>query len=231
MPTLSILQDFVSLFFPRICYGCNKGLMRHEKIICLSCQLHLPLARITGDSENRLCELFFGRVKIEAATALLLFHKGGMAQRLIHSLKYQSKKEVGYYLGQLIGNEIQKSPEFSQVDLVVPVPLHKTKEQKRGYNQSTIIGEGISAQTGISLCTNGLLRITPTQTQTRKSRFLRWKNVESVFHIPNPQLFENRNILLIDDVVTTGSTLEACTAKLLECKGAKVWIATAAMAS
>lgn len=231
MPVASLLEDLLSLFFPRTCYGCNSGLMRDERILCLSCIIHLPLARLSGIKENKLSELFWGRVTIEAATALLLFYKGGMTQKLIHSLKYKEKKEVGVYLGNMLGKEIRESPHFAGIDLIVPVPLHAKKQRKRGFNQSQIIGAGLSSETGIPLCTDVLIRITPTQTQTRKSRFLRWKNVESVFHITNPSVFENRNILLLDDVVTTGSTLESCAAKLLECKGARVWIATAALAS
>jgi len=193
--------------------------------------MHLPLARITNIKENKLSEYFYGRVHIEAATSLLLFHKGGSAQNLVHSLKYNGKKEIGHFLGNLMGKELIDSVHFSVIDVIVPVPLHKRKQQKRGFNQSGIFGEGISATTGLPICTNGLLRVIPTETQTRRSRFSRWKNVESVFHIPNQQLFENKNILLVDDVVTTGATLEACAAKLLECKGAKVWIATIALAS
>lgn len=231
MPAASLLEDLLSLFFPRTCYGCNSGLMRDERILCLSCMIHLPLARISGIKENRLSELFWGRVPIEAATALLLFYKGGMAQKLIHNLKYSEKKEIGMYLGSMLGREILESPHFAGIDVIVPVPLHAKRQRKRGFNQSQLIGEGLTSATGIPLCTDVLIRITPTQTQTRKSRFLRWKNVESVFHIANPSVFENRNILLLDDVVTTGSTLEACAAKLLECKGARVWIAAAALAS
>ncbi|MFW5687505.1 MAG: ComF family protein [Bacteroidota bacterium] len=176
-----------------------------------------------------MSQIFWGRVDIETAAALLYFQKGSKVQNLIHRFKYKGKREIGIYLGQILGHRLRDHPVWQPVDIIVPVPLHQKKQQKRGYNQSEVFGRGISSSFKKPVVINNLVRIIRTDTQTRKTRFKRWENVETVFHVKDPDSFRGANILLIDDVVTTGSTLEACAQKLKEIKGVRVWVATIAM--
>jgi ComF family protein len=229
MKPIGYLHDFFSLFFPRTCHACGETLISGETYICTFCQFHLPFTRFSKEKENKLTEIFWGRAPIETGAPLFYFQKGGKVQHLIHRFKYKGFREIGHFLGVLHGNDLRESPCYQGLNMVVPVPLHPAKVRKRGFNQSEIFGRGLAESLNIPLVTNGLLRIIPTSTQTRKTRFRRWENVESVFHIPDPKMFENKNILLVDDVVTTGSTLEACAHKLMEIDGTKVWLATIAI--
>jgi len=223
------MHNFFSLFFPRTCHSCGETLISGEECICTFCQFHLPFTHLSKDNENKLTEIFWGRVSIETGSPLFYFQKGGKVQHLIHRFKYKGFREIGHYLGVLHGNDLKKSLYYQGLNMVVPVPLHPAKVRKRGFNQSEIFGMGLAQSLDIPLVSDGLLRIIPTSTQTRKTRFRRWENVESVFHIPDPGVFENKNILLVDDVVTTGSTLEACAHKLLEINGTRIWLATIAI--
>lgn len=227
---LQWLHDFFSLFFPRGCNACGQALAKVEECICTSCHFQLPFTRFSNQKENKLTEVFWGRVPVETGSSLFYFQKGSKVQHLIHRFKYKGFREIGHYLGIIHGNELKQSEYYRDIDLVVPVPLHPKKIRKRGFNQSEIYGAGLAQSLGVELVRNGLQRIIPTGSQTRKTRFRRWENVESVFHIPDPGVFENKNILLVDDVLTTGSTIEACAQKLLEIKGTRLWVATLAIA-
>jgi len=229
--TFLLWNDFISLFFPVVCLSCGKSLFRNEDNICTHCLYHLPRTGFHLNNENAVAKIFWGRVNIEAAAAFLAFSKGGKVQQLIHQLKYKGQKEVGVSLGNWYGHDLHKTHVFSTVDLIVPVPLHEKKLRKRGYNQSAYFAEGLSASMHVPTDGHCLLRSSSSETQTKKSRFLRWKNVEHVFHIKNEQLLRHKHILLVDDVVTTGATLEACAQALLKVEGVKVSIATIAFAS
>ena len=224
------LKNFFSLFFPRICPACSKNLLSGESCLCSSCQAELPFARLTNLSDNAMTQLFWGRVRIETGAPLFYFSKGSKVQRLIHALKYRGYREIGPCLGRIHGHDLKRSPLYQGLDMVVPVPLHPRKEARRGYNQSALFGKGLAEILEIPLVENRLLRIVPTSSQTRKTRFRRWQNVESVFHIPDLSVFENKRILLADDVVTTGSTLEACCQKLMEARNARIFLAVIALA-
>lgn len=224
------LRDFFSLFFPRICPACSENLVAEGSCLCASCQAQLPFARLAGEKDNLMTQLFWGRVPIETGAPLFFFRKGSKVQHLIHAFKYKGYREIGPYLGRLHGHELKHSPLYQGLDMVVPVPLHIRKERRRGFNQSVLFARGLAESLEIPLVTNRLLRIVPTTSQTRKTRFKRWQNVKSVFHIPDLSVFENKRILLVDDVVTTGSTLEACCQKLLEARNVKLWLATIALA-
>jgi len=230
MPGQTFLYDFISLLFPRTCCACGEVLIRDEPIICHFCFLHLPFTRIASETENRVSEIFWGRVPIETGTALFYYEKGGKVQQLIHNFKYRGFKEAGWYLGSLLGAELRSSPIYKELHAVVPVPLHPFKMRQRGFNQSEEFGKGVADCLGIPQNTAGLLRVIPTGTQTRKTQFQRWENVESVFHVPDPSVFENKNILLVDDVITTGATMESCARLILESPGARVWLAAIALA-
>ena len=225
-----ILFYLTELLFPRLCVVCGDKLIEQEQWICLHCLHHIPRTNFHHNPENPVAQLFYGRVQIEAATSFFYFSKGSKYQTLLHNLKYKGMKELGEEIGKHFGIDLLQSPEFSSVDLICPVPLHPQKEKKRGYNQSWWIASGIAKQMQKEMSDNNLKRITATETQTRKSRFERFLNVEGIFDLSDPEAFSGKHILLIDDVVTTGSTLEACAVSILSKTNARVSIATLATA-
>lgn len=228
--TTSLFNDFISLFFPRLCAACETTLMKSEEVLCLECLHDLPLAVFNGTGDSPLDKIFWGRVKINKTFALFLFSKKGKVQHLIHQLKYKNRPDVGIYLGKMLANHLKKMYP-GEFDIVVPVPLHKDKEKKRGYNQSGMITRGIAEVLGISEGDANFVKITFTETQTRKARFARYENVKETFSVVNPEFFTGKHILLVDDVITTGATLESCASKLLEVPEVKVSIACLAFAS
>lgn len=223
------LKNFISLVYPHTCCACGKVLMADEQHICMYCRLLLPKTRFHRHRENQLTKIFWGRQSIETGTSLYYFYKGGKVQRLIHQFKYRGNISLGLYLGAMLGRDIASSAMYKGLDYVIPVPLHPKKKRKRGFNQSEVIARGVASSTSVPCCSELLIRKQETSTQTRKNRFNRWQNVSDVFETPNPDALIGKSILLIDDVITTGSTLEACTEKLLAIKGVKVWIATLAI--
>jgi ComF family protein len=227
---MSLIHDFISLIYPRICSSCGITLMRHEQVICSYCIYHLPKTNFHLMDDNPVYTLFWGRVNLSGAASFFYFNKGGKVQHMIHLLKYKGKREVGIRLGELYGAELQKSSVYKELDVVVPVPLHPRKKRKRGYNQSEMIARGIAAAMNIEMNTTCLIRESFTQTQTRKARYKRWENVKDVFKIVHPEKLEGKKILLVDDVITTGATLEACASWLSELPGAKVYVASLACA-
>jgi ComF family protein len=221
------LKDFIGLFFPRICLVCGNNLLNREELVCLQCLHELPRTNFHMEERNPVAELFYGRVQLEAATAFFFFNKGSKYQKLIHSLKYKGMKEIGILMGTHFAIDLEKSPLFSAIDIICPVPLHPKKEKKRGYNQSECIARGMAGRMGKSLSTGNLMRRVYTDSQTRKGRYERWENVEGIFDLSRPKEFEDKHILLVDDVVTTGSTLEACANAILSAtRNTKVSIAT-----
>lgn len=225
----NIIKDLVNIFYPKICAACAETLMKNENILCTKCRYELPRTNFHTDQENEVARIFWGRVHIEYATAYFLFQKGGRVQKLMHKLKYRGEKEVGIELGRIIGRELRLTP-FNQIDLIVPVPLHKSKKYKRGYNQSELIAEGIGEAMNKPVNTSTLYRNVANPTQTRKHRYDRWTNVEDIFIIKDTEALRNKHILLIDDIITTGATLEACASALLKAPEAKVSIVAVAKA-
>ena len=229
MATLNTyLHDFLSLFIPEICTTCGDKLVISEKYICLKCLYDLPRTNFHKEDNNPVELLFWGRAKIEKATSWFYFRKGSRYQSLMHFLKYKGLKELGEVLGESFASEVNKSNYFKEIDVIVPVPLHKKKKKKRGYNQSEWIAKGMAKILNVPVSSENLVRMKYTNTQTRKSRFERWENVEDIFQVLEPGSLEGQHILLVDDVVTTGSTLEACAFSLLKHKNIKVSIATLA---
>jgi ComF family protein len=229
MPS-SLLSDFFSLFFPEGCHACQAPLHKQEIALCTSCSYFLPQTGYHLLPVNPVIQMFWGRVNVEAAAAYYHFHKGGKVQNMIHRLKYGGHQEIGLEIGKRYGANLKQSVLFKDCSLIVPVPLHVRKLKKRGFNQSELFGEGLSESMGLELRLNCLERESVSGTQTRQSRYSRWKNVETVFRLNNPALIEGQHVLLVDDVVTTGATLEACVRALLEARGVKVSIATMAAA-
>ncbi len=196
--------------------------------MCSHCLVGLPKTGFHHYRENQLTKIFWGRISLETGTALYYYQKGSRVKALIQNVKYRGNRALGHCLGSLLGQELRSSSLYSGLDCIIPVPLHPAKERSRGFNQSAVVAGGISGILAIP-CSEGLLiRRHETSTQTRKSRFGRWENVSSVFQTPDPEALRHKKILLVDDVVTTGSTLEACAQQLLNIDGVKVWVATVA---
>lgn len=225
-----ILQDFVSLFYPRYCYACDQGLAKGEETVCSACRLALPRTNYHLDADNALYRRLQGRIPIRFAVAFLLFRKRGKVQRLLHRLKYNNHPEIGSTLGEVYGEELRQHYYDQKIDVIIPVPLHPTRKKKRGYNQSEEFGKGLSKSLGKPCASEILIRTTVTETQTRKTKLKRWLNVKEVFHVAKPGALQHRNVLLIDDVITTGATIEACATMLLEAGCASISIASIAYA-
>lgn len=224
------IYDLAELFFPTLCITCSDRLISQEKFLCMNCWHDLPVTNFHLNRDNKVAQLFWGRVEIENATSFFSYKKGSRYQQLIHFVKYKGLKELGFETGRKFGFALLNSEDFRNVDFIVPVPLHPKKQKKRGFNQSDWIARGIADTLQKPISTDNLFREIFTSTQTRKNRFERWQNVEGIFGLKNPENFTDKHILLIDDVVTTGSTLEACAFQILKQGDTKVSIATLAFA-
>ena len=220
----TIFHNFLNLFFPELCVVCNSRLSEGEEYICTDCLLLLPKTNFHLQSDNRLEEFFAGRIPYERIAAYAYFIKGGSIQHIIHELKYNRNPKIGQFIGKLCGEQIRGSDFISSVDLLVPIPLHPKREKQRGYNQSLEICKGISESTGIPVDYSRLIRKINNQSQTKNSRFDRWKNVEDIFSLTDTNAFRGKHILLVDDVITTGSTIESAAKEILKIEGTKISI-------
>jgi ComF family protein len=224
------ITDFIRLFFPNVCYACGEALIEQEDVVCTACYFKLPKTGFHMHQENIISQIFWGRVHIHSATSFLFFNKGGNVQRLMHALKYKGHKEVGIFMGKLFGESLKESAYFNTANMIVPVPLHPKKQYKRGFNQSEVIAEGLQTSLEIPVSINNLVRLSYTSSQTKKARYNRWENVKGVFKVNDESAFEGKHLLLIDDVLTTGATMEACVAPLLKIPDTKVSVVTLAYA-
>ena len=222
---------FFHLFYPRTCAVCGSDLVKGEEVICINCLYEIPLTQFWEQEDNPVAKIFWGRVSIERACAYFFFAKGSKYRPLLHRLKYKGHREIGVELGKQFGNILSRSEFYANIDFVVPVPLHAKKLRVRGYNQAEAIAEGIATALGKPVSTTHLVRTEHTETQTRKSRIERIKNVSQAFAVRNAEEITNKHLLLVDDVVTTGATLEVCASKLLEVTGCRVSIGALAFAS
>ncbi|MHA4894236.1 ComF family protein [Pedobacter sp. PWIIR3] len=225
-----ILEDLIGLLYPNLCYGCLKHLYTGESLICTECLYHISYTDHHLDPNNRVAKQFWGRIDFNAAMALLNFKKGARVQNLIHHLKYKNQMLLGERLGTMVAANLINSPYFEGLDLIIPVPMHPRKQHKRGYNQSECIAKGIAAELNIAINTTALLKTRETTTQTRRSRYSRHENMKSVFSLTKPVEIEGKHILLVDDVITTGATIEACAIEISKAKDIKLSIAAVAFA-
>jgi len=226
-----IFKDFVRLFYPNLCMVCHNDLAAGESVICTSCLYYIPRTKYWYDAENPVAKIFWGRVMVQNACSFFFFAKGSRYRKLLHHLKYSGKKEIGFALGKEFGYELNRGRLYEKIDFIVPVPLHPKRLKQRGYNQAEEIAKGLEESMGLPISTENLVREGYTETQTRKTRTERVKNVSKAFRLRKPNEFEGKHILLVDDVVTTGATLEECATVVLEAEDAKVSIVTLAYAS
>ena len=223
-------EGFLALLYPNLCLACGHSISPEQDAICISCQYYLPQTNYHLEKENPFTDRFWGRFPLQTGTALYHFSKGGRVQQLIHNLKYQSKPEVGFRLGQILGNALRTRDHYRTIDLIIPVPLHPKKERQRGYNQSDTFARGLAETLEVPWNKKILIRTKSTTTQTKKSRLERLQNVQQVFDLRRSDLLRNQHVLLVDDVLTTGATLEACALKLLKVDGVRISLATIGIA-
>ena len=221
--------DFVNLMFPDVCVICGNALQKNEHQLCLSCLNDIPKTNYHLIEENPIEKRFWGKVPVHRATSCFFFEKGSPFQKLLHILKYKGNKEIGELMGKYAAIDLLDSPDFTSIDIIIPVPLHPAKFKSRGYNQSEWIGKGISSILHKPQDTSTLIRVRENASQTRKTVFERYENTEGIFALSDKTFLEGKHVLLVDDVLTTGSTLEACTRALLETKGIQISIFTLAV--
>jgi len=214
------------LFFPHVCAGCAGDQLGEDSQICLRCLQALHPTQFATYANNPVEKKFIGRIPVETAMAQFYFSKASVLQQLIFNFKYGGNLLLGKQLGRSMGNSLEQSDRFAGIDLLIPVPLAPQKLRKRGFNQSAVLCHGISEITGWPVEEKHVQRLTANSTQTRKDRVQRWENVEGIFGITGQDSLQNKHVLLIDDVITTGATLEACARALLIVSGLKISIAT-----
>ncbi len=224
-----LTQGLLRLVYPHLCEGCRRPLSGNEDVLCLACEAQLPEID-NWHPENETALRLAGRIPFQKAASFCYFTDEGLLQHLLHGLKYQKKKKNGIYLGRVWGHRMKQSGWIDGIDYLVPVPLHPDKEAKRGYNQTLLIAIGLREATGLPILENILVRVRNTESQTRKSRNERINNMKDAFVANNPERAESKHILLFDDVLTTGATLEACANALLHAGNIKVSIGTAGLA-
>ena len=225
---MQLLKEIFNLFYPQLCFNCETQLYEKEETICLHCRFELPLADYSNQNKNNLEKAFYGRIQVEFATALLLYQRKGITQNLIHQLKYKGKEELGIFFGKWLANDLLTCERCPSFDYVIPVPLHSKRLKARGYNQVTKFGKEIAALLSIPYNDVVLQRKLDTQTQTSKLRIERFNDLKEKFFVDDFKQFKGKHILLVDDVVTTGATIEACVIKLQEIDAIKISVATIA---
>jgi ComF family protein len=221
-----IKESILHVVFPHICDGCGSDLLNIESRLCIRCLASLPETSFEQHANNPVEKLFWGRMKIINAAAQFYFTKESLMQHLMHQFKYKGNKELGLQLGRLMGNALKSASRFSEIDALIPLPLFPSKEKKRGYNQATVLCDGMAEILNIPVLNNVITRPQHTETQTKKGRIERWRNIEGKFQLIDPLKIQNKHVLLVDDVITTGATLEACGNELLKADNVKLSIAT-----
>ncbi|MBS3993956.1 MAG: ComF family protein [Bacteroidetes bacterium] len=225
---MKFFTDMLYILFPDLCVCCDTPLTNNENTLCTFCRVDLPFTHFSAEQNNIAERSFYGRIKLESVTALLFFRKKGKTQRIIHYLKYKNQQQIGALTGQILASEMKESNRFNQLDGVIIVPMHPKKERKRGYNQVTTFGKTLAKELNIPFIENVLIKASSTTSQTIKSRLQRFQDFEGKFILNDTDILTNKHILLVDDVITTGATLESCVLELQKTKNIKISIATIA---
>ncbi len=218
------------MFFPKVCMACDSHLGDNEEYVCTFCRNELPLTNFHLEPNNAVAKRLYGRVNYQYATSLLWFNKKGIVQHLLHNLKYKGHEEVGVFLGKWLGEELTQIEGYKTIDVVVPVPLHKSKLRKRGYNQIDKFGQEIAEALSVEFNSKILIKTKATTTQVFKDRLKRILTHEADFSISEYDSLKGKHILLVDDIITTGATIEACANQLLTIEGVTISVATMAIA-
>ncbi len=226
----NLISNFLGLLYPNLCLICGENLLKNEQQICLKCISEIPRTNFHLQKDNPVEKRFWGKAEILKATSFFFFTKGSPFQKLLHELKYRDNKEIGELMGKYAAVDLLNDEVFSSIDYIIPIPLHPKKYVKRGYNQSELICNGMAKIFNKPVDIKSLIRIRENTTQTKKSVFERYENTAGIFELKNPEVFKNKHILLVDDVLTTGSTIEAAIQALKNCEGIKISIFTLAMA-
>ncbi|MBO6605597.1 MAG: ComF family protein [Psychroserpens sp.] len=224
-----MIKNLLNLFFPKVCLACNNHLSDNEYQICTNCRHELPLTNFHSDKSNAVHKTLYGRVKLENATALLHFSKKGRVQQLIHNLKYRGHEDVSDLLGAWLGAELKDIPEYQSIDVVVPVPLHKTRLRSRGFNQVDRFAKQIATAINADYDPSVLIKTANTKTQVFKNRLKRSTSQTKNFKVNDYQAIKNKHVLLVDDIITTGATVEDCATSLFEVEGLRLSLATMAI--
>lgn len=219
-------QAIIDLFYPNICNGCHLELVGNESLICTSCLHILPKAKFHLLINNPVEQKLTGRIEFNNATSMYYFNKGGTIQHIMHALKYKGHTDIGVLLGQLFAKEISSFSWVKDIDIILPIPLSKQKLHKRGYNQCDFIAAGMNDILNITIDTQSVIRKKNTQTQTQMNRLERMKNMEDAFEVVNIPALENKHVLILDDVITSGATIESFALALQSIKGIRLSIAT-----
>lgn len=225
-----MFKDFLALIYPRNCVACGNSLFKHEEQVCNYCYLNLPKSNFHKQEKNPVEILFYGRAQLIMASSLYLFHKKGSIQKVLHSVKYRGNKELATLIGKWYAEDLAKHETVKDACVIIPVPLHPNKFKQRGYNQSEEFAKGLAAGLNINIDTASLKRTEFTTTQTKKSKYERWENVEDVFELTDKKPLENKHIILVDDVITTGATIEACYKTLQQIEGIRISVLSMAYA-
>jgi len=225
---MSFLHDFVSLIWPKRCPGCGEKLHQKDEELCVFCQFAIPKIDFHLEQDNPIAAIFWGKVNLHAAAVGYSFKKGGRIQHIIHALKYDGNSNIGIFMGELYGKRLKESSLFNDVDVIIPVPLHPKKEKIRGYNQSEMIAIGMAQSMNCTVDTTTLTRNIHTTSQTKKDRMERWENVSGIFKLSKVEALKGKHILIIDDVITTGATMEACIHALQSSEIEKISVAALA---
>jgi ComF family protein len=226
----NIADDFVSLFLPRLCLACRVHLVRGERILCTGCLLSIARTDFHHRRDNMIEKVFWGRCLVERAAAFSVYNRGSRIRKLVHSLKYEGRRDIGIALGELYGSVLAESGFMESIDLIIPVPLHPVRQRQRGYNQSECIARGLSASTGVAYRNDIMIRVAGAGSQTSRGRYERWENVQGLFSVRKPGQINGKHILVVDDVITTGSTIEACVTALQSAGNVRVSVAALAAA-
>ena len=227
----TFFDSITHLFYPHICCGCGSDVIQNEQVLCIECLDQLPLTNFHMHASNPVARVFAGRLPLISASSFVYFTKGSVMQRLMHAFKYRGKKNIGTYFGRRMGECYKSCGSLEHVDCLIPLPLHPAKQKVRGYNQAQVICEGMSQILDIPVLTTVIKRSTRTSTQTRMNRMERWENMEGKFVIHDRHALEQKHVLLVDDVITTGATLESCGTTLLQGGGASLSIVSLAYTS